>query len=165
MNRRSMRFMPLVLFAFSLLALACNAVTNFTELPTPIPPVVSTGGGDSPPLATQQSGNMPSTVAPTESGGFSFGTDGAPKDIPILPDATNMLASPSAIIYTTQHSKDDASQFYMDEMKKLGWTFVPAGSLNGDVANIMNFAMGAKTAMIMVGTATGEVKVQITYTE
>ena len=141
MNHRSSRLMFVFMLVFSVFALACNAMSTPRIVPTVVPTV--------------------SYPQPTESGGFSFGTEDLPADIPILPDATDMLASSSSVMYTTQHTKDDASQFYMTEMEKLGWTFDPNASINGEVANIMHFTSGLKTASIIVGTATGQVKVQI----
>ena len=159
MNHRSSRLMFVFMLVFSVFALACNAMSTPRIVPTVVP-TVSYPQPTAAPAATQSTGDV-SDPQPTESGGFSFGTEDLPADIPILPDATDMLASSSSVMYTTQHTKDDASQFYMTEMEKLGWTFDPNASINGEVANIMHFTSGSKTASIIVGTATGQVKVQI----
>ena len=159
MNHRSSRLMFVFMFVFSVFALACNAMSTPRIVPTVVP-TVSYPQPTAAPAATQSSGGA-SDPQPTESGGFSFGTEDLPADIPILPDATDMLASSSSVMYTTQHTKDDASQFYMTEMEKLGWTFDPNASINGEVANIIHFTSGSKTASIIIGTATGQVKVQI----
>lgn len=167
MLHKPVYLMLFILLVFSIFSFACNTVTNGME---PVPPtsVVTfpTKEQNSNPSATQDipGGTIPD-VRPTESGGSSFGTNGIPEFIPILPDAAKMMASANSIMYTTEYSKDDASEFYMTEMKKLEWIFIQAGSLNGAVANIMNFTMGSKTAIVMVGTATGKVVVQISYTE
>ncbi len=159
MNHRPTRLMVFTLLVFSIVALACNMLTDAGSTPPPVVPTVFTGGQNprptAIPTATKVGGNDPQ---PTDSGSITFG----PEDIPILPDATDILASSSAVIYTTQHTKDDASQFYMTEMEKLGWVFDPSSSINGEVANIMHFTSGSKTASIIIGTATGQVKVQIT---
>ncbi|HNH78372.1 MAG TPA: hypothetical protein PLD33_06980 [Anaerolineales bacterium] len=165
MRYGSMYRMLFVLLCFSMLSLACNAVTEAMSTPPPVVPTVFTGGQESQPSATQEAESVPEPQA-TEAGEIPFGIIGtAPEDIPILPDASEMMASPNSVMYTTQLSKDEASQFYVTEMKKLGWSLTPNASINGDVANILSFTMDGKTASIIIGTATGKVKVQVVISE
>lgn len=161
MNHKPTRLMLSFMLAFSVFALACNVLTD-TATPPAIVPTVFTNGQNVRPTAavTQEAGDV-DPIPTIESNGLTFGME----DIPVLPDATDILATSTSMIYTTQHTKDEASTFYMTEMEKLGWTLDTKTSLNGEAANIMRFVAGSKTVSIMVGTATGQVKVQITYLE
>lgn len=91
-----------------------------------------------------------------------FGT--APEDIPIIPGSKDTQILPGVVQYTTTYSLEDAKNFYLAEMPKVGWTYNANTSAIFAASVVLRFTKSTRSAQIQIGNPSGVMRVQITYT-
>jgi len=75
-------------------------------------------------------------------------------DVPLLPDASNILNMPSVLAYDTASSLADIAAFYQSEIPNLGWE--PTGEPTiTDTTLLLDFTQGDQTMAIVVTTNNG----------
>ena|SRR5215216_1189977 len=75
-------------------------------------------------------------------------------NVPLLPDASNVLNMPSILAYETASSLADIATFYQSEIANLGWE--PTGEPTiTDTTVLLDFTQGDQTMAIVVTTSNG----------
>ncbi|MEW5940333.1 MAG: hypothetical protein AB1750_11760 [Chloroflexota bacterium] len=174
MNPKPARLLLFFLLAFSLPALACNAVTS------PIDSIASTATA----LDELISTSIPdvdgieetAAAAITEIGGDDLLTSipdiptdifdaTPPPNIPIIEGATDMISMAGVITYTSPLSFEDTKKFYLDEAPKQGWTYDDDSSMEFGSTAILSFYNNDNQDLeVMIIESGGQVTVTITYT-
>ncbi len=195
MNSKPIRTLFYCLLVFSIAALACSTLTSvgdeFSVTQTAIANLIATSAAQGESLeqtaiaqvtAAGSSDVVLTTIAyatqVAESGAYNVtppdfvqsaippGFGDAPENIPIMAGATDVQIIPGVILYTSPASLADTKQFYLTEMPKLGWTYNASTSSENDFSAVLRYSNAAgQSLQIMVNTATGQVKVNITYTQ
>lgn len=75
-------------------------------------------------------------------------------DVPLLPDASNVLNMPSILAYDTASSLTDIATFYQSEIPKLGWELKGEPTIT-DTTVLLDFTQGDQTMAIVVTTSNG----------
>jgi hypothetical protein len=72
-------------------------------------------------------------------------------DVPLLPDATNVLNMPSVLAYDTTSSLADIAKFYQSEIPKLGWELTGEPTITESTV-LMEFTQGKQIMTLIVTT-------------
>ena len=75
-------------------------------------------------------------------------------DVPLLPDASNVLNMPSILAYDTASSLADIATFYQSEIPNLGWELTGEPTIT-DTTVLLDFTQGDQTMAIVVITSNG----------
>jgi len=75
-------------------------------------------------------------------------------DVPLLPDASNVLNMPSILAYDTASSLEEIATFYQSEIPKLGWELKGEPTIT-DTTVLLDFTQGDQTMAIVVTTSKG----------
>ena len=94
-------------------------------------------------------GVTPSAAAPTAANATQATT--GPQGIPVFDPATNVTATDQVLNFTTTAGIDTVAQFYIDQMPKLGWSFVGDPYVADTVAKI-TFSTNGKIADIGIAS-------------
>jgi hypothetical protein len=75
-------------------------------------------------------------------------------NVPLLPDASNVLNMPSILAYETASSLADIATFYQSEIPNLGWELTGEPTIT-DTTVLMDFTQGDQTMAIVVTMSKG----------
>ncbi|MBI5933076.1 MAG: hypothetical protein HY867_05165 [Chloroflexi bacterium] len=194
MKFKPVRFLLYFLLVFSFLALACSAFTPKADPfavtqtavanliassaangqsieQTAIAAVTAAGSNDivltTIAYATQVATSGAYNVTPPGFVGSAIppGFGSAPENIPIMAGATDVQVIPGVILYTSPASVPDTKQYYLDEMPKHEWVYDLSLTFENSFSVTLHFHNAAgQNIQIMINSATGQVKVNMTYT-
>ncbi len=194
MRSKPIRILLYFFLTFSFLALACSALTSagddFSVTQTAIANQIATGlaqngsieqtaiaqvteAGSSDIVlttiayATQVATSGAYNVTPPDfvQSAIPPGFGSAPDNIPVMEGAKNLQVIPGVILYDSPASLAETKSFYLEEMPKLGWTYNADATFENDFSVVLRYYNDAgQSIQIMINTATGQVKVNITYT-
>ena len=193
MKFNPIRILLCSLLVFSFLALACNTLTSagddFSVTQTAVANLIASSAANGQSIeqtaiaqvtaagssdfvlttvayATQVAENGAYNVTPPDyvQSAIPPGFGSAPENIPIMEGAKNLQVIPGVILYDSPASLADTKKFYLDEMPKHGWTYNSGSTFENSFSVTLHFYNATQTIQIMVNTATGQVKVNMTYT-
>jgi hypothetical protein len=88
--------------------------------------------------------------------------EGRREDIPLMPDATNIVSVGSEVSYDSASPLKTVAEFYETEMPRNGWTADPMLTFVTDFAGSMGFTKSDETATIVLApSGTGGTRVTI----
>ena len=83
-----------------------------------------------------------------------------PDDIPVMDDATEVVAIQGIVAYKTSHSVEEATAFCEMQMPAQGWTMD-----EGSIPGMMSFTKGDRTAQVMIMEEEGKTSVTVMVSE
>jgi len=83
-----------------------------------------------------------------------------PEDIPVMDDATDVVAIEDIVAYKTSHSVEEATAFYEMQMPAEGWTMDEGG-----FPGMMSFTKGDRAAQVMIMEEEGKTSVTVMVSE
>jgi hypothetical protein len=194
MKSTPIRILVYSLLVFSFLALACSTLTsagnNFSVTQTAVANLIASSAANGQSIeqtaiaevtaagssdivlttiayATQVATGGAYNVTPPGfvASAIPPGFGSAPDNIPIMEGATDVQALPGVILYTSPASLADTKKYYLDEMPKHEWIYDSSLTFENSFSVTLHFHNAAgQTIQIMINTATGQVKVNMTYT-
>jgi hypothetical protein len=143
-----------VLSLIALLVVACSFSVTLPDLSQ-----LSQGAGSTAQaVITQAQGDLNLTLQAITPGA---NRTEAPKDIPVLSDATGFYGNPTHVLYMTTTSLKDVTAFYKQQMPDEGWAEASSDDKITEHSALLTFKKEDRTATVILTASSSGVSVDI----